>query len=200
MSVITLPDGANFGEWTLPVPAAYAIQSPYTGKTTAADTGAALTGWTVTLDIAPTANINAWRSWMAQMRGPVNFTDVPAVQSEQIAHDFASFASATANGVQLVNFGVANPGIAAGMLITVYTGATQTKPRMVTITSATIDSGDGTTTITWTPSVPVGAISGFVLRQPFCRMRLASPYNAGYGAAMANIHQPREVQLEEVYE
>jgi hypothetical protein len=200
MSVITLPDGGNFAEWTLPVPAAYAIQSPYTGKTTAADTGAALTGWTVTLDIAPTANINAWRSWMAQMRGPVNFTDVPAVQSEQVAQDFAYYQSVSANGAQLVNFGVANPGITPGMLITVYTGATQTKPRMVTITSATVTDGNGSTIITWTPSVPTGAISGFVLRQPFCRMRLAPPYNVGYGAAMANIHQPREVQLEEVYE
>lgn len=201
-TVLTLPDGANATEWTVPKRAAYAVQSPYTGKTTAADTGAALSGWRATVSLAANGDIRAWRAWMLGMLGPVNFTDLVAVQSPQVSSDTnptigtaTSTTQATLAGLPVSVTGYLLP----GSLMTIYTGADSTLPRLVVITNTVTSDGAGAGVVQWQPPIG-GLVAGrvCVVKEPFCRMRLTPPYDLGYAEGMAGIFQPGALALEEV--
>jgi len=201
-AVLTLPEGANATDWTLPRRAAYAVQSPYTGKTTAVDTGASLGGWRATVSLAANADIRPWRAWMIGMLGPVNFTDLVAVQSPQVSSGTnPTIGTATSTTqVTLAGLPVSQTGyLPPGSLMTIYTGASSTLPRMVVITNTVNSDGAGAGVVQFQP--PIGGLATgrvCVVREPFCRMRLSPPYDSGYNEGLAEIFQPKPLALEEV--
>jgi hypothetical protein len=204
MATIALPQGINRIEWTRPRRAAYAVQSAYSAKVTVVDRGTIVEGWRAQVGIAVTADPRAWRAWQAAMQGPVNDTDVPAVYAPQVSSTSNPTIGTVTSNTQITLAGLPvseTNYLLAGSLMTIYTGASSTKPRLVTLTQNVSSDGSGNGVAHFDPPIGGLATAGVcVVREPFCRMRLAPPYELGYVEDMPGLYTPASLLLQEVVE
>ena len=203
-TLVTLPTGVNGIEWTPPRRSAFVTQSAYSAKQTILDRGTITEGWRAAVSVAATADPRPWRAWQAAMQGPVNYTDVQAVYAPQVASGTNPTIGAVTSVTQVTLAGLPfsqTDYLPAGSLMTIYTGASSTKPRLVTLTQAVSSDGSGNGVAHFQP--PIGGLTTAlvcVVRLPFCRMRLTPPYELGYTEAMPGIYTPVAVNLTELVE
>ena len=205
MSVLVpLPTGAAEINFSLPRRAAFVVKSGYSPKQTVIDRGSILDGWRASLSIVPNDDMRPWRAWMAAMLGPVNFTDLETVITPQVASLTNPTISAVTSPAQITLTGLPESQtgyLKAGALMTIYTGASSTKPRLVTLLADASSSAAGTGVVLFDPPIG-GLVTGrvCVVRVPFCRMNLAPPFSLGYALGLAEISQPAPIDLVELVE
>jgi hypothetical protein len=205
MALIALPSrGIQSIEWTQPPRAAWASKSAYSGRATIIDRGTVTQGWRATVTVAPrsAADVLAWRSWQAQMRGAVNETLLLAVESAQTlaAGPFPLASAPTANSFTASGLLPSQtPLLRAGSMVG-FSTASGVGWRLAVLTSDLTTNGSGVSNAaTFDPPLSLmPGVSTVALHLPFAIMRLTNGAALGWQVAPGRIYQPTSFDLEEI--